>query len=541
MTNTNLTISTVQSDTILATFKEHLGDDGYVIQRDDDKLAPVIAAFREIEGRDTLLIAAHVDMLLESIAIEMTPEYEIDPMEVAVLMLAAEEIAYDRFATPGEQMCDRTDNTVPTVLARFKANYLLGDAWEMQLDPVDLRDERKDKTTQLSNQELDMLIASTVDDMEPTEWQQVLTGAEVIAGYRLAGVSAQEYIGSGQAGQGISAETDGSRMAAKAAKDELFQHEISVTLEAFDQIKRGPAMWLFDLQRIYSTNELDCFPTPGSKQGETNNPDKYEKGRSWYNDFFDALPEGVSLKAQIALAERNAETHPNLSTTQGEMIVDSLVKKQTRGRGLIKEAIKLRLQIQAIRDLDITVQFNTDTAPDGRQRILSPSIPLLLFPGTDIGKAKKKTVQSLQQFDVKEAREMQRKNPKLTSWEALLKTAERDQPDDPLKATGQAKAPDAAGGESKMLPLAVPNLLAIPDYASALANLLEKQDNREFAKAVAKREYDEMVHSLGTLHQSLAALWPMIQGRWQQVEDETNKAIEEAKAANKTDDGKKAA
>lgn len=188
------------------------------------------------------------------------------------------------------------------------------------VSPEDVKEYRgyfklvHDRDTTLTHEDLVSLVLSTTDDMEPKDWAEVILNAEEEETETETDDRSLDDVD----------QTPGSAYSYAIRFDAAFEKDIDVLAEAALENKRGGAVIMNDLFRIFGEETVcNVWPQPGSEKGKVGDNEAYDKEstditkvdgttgkgtRSFYQDMVDLSAKGAQLlKEKTALKDKQGD------------------------------------------------------------------------------------------------------------------------------------------------------------------------------------------------------------------------------------------
>ena len=221
-------------------------------------------------------------------------------------------------------------------------------------------------------------------------------------------------------------------LALVAKIDDTFEAEITACLDATIKAKVTAVHFYAEMKRVFTKEELDTMPIPGTEAGHvTGNakPDKVKtvdnKGNPittvWWNDFVSATARGKAFENQIAdvaaeLKTRHSVKHlANLKVSELEDLKADALSRRNALRNMYKRASGLHHQLEAIKAMPLVgikwVKSRSDNAiriPDGfgtgsfdkAVSATGNAKPLWIWPGDDVEAGGVFSVTQVLNFDI---------------------------------------------------------------------------------------------------------------------------------------------
>lgn len=178
--------------------------------------------------------------------------------------------------------------------------------------------------------------------------------------------------------------------------DETFSTQVEQTFEAREIMKRAGLVWLLELRRVYSDEEMDSLPVPGTDTG--NNPDKYKRSANtgtgerqspvgaFYLDWFDETPMGKHINGQIKAIKDakskavGADLTLNDNVPKRDAMLNKWEARRTNGVTQVRLAVNIWLKMRSISEYlpNVEVEFLT-TGEDNNVEVMATTTPIRVY------------------------------------------------------------------------------------------------------------------------------------------------------------------
>lgn len=301
---------------------------------------------------------------------------------------------------------------------------------------------------------------------------------------------------------------------------------------------RGPVTVCIDLQRDFG-DEILNWPTPGSKESDTNNPDKFtlsvvvdgdtkKKPASFYSLVFDSTKRGKRIAANVAAidaAEKGSADAPAFFTelhgkeaaalyasykrmTKAERTAERARETQdkTNARGVLVKAVKVTQQMARINSMEkVGVRFFMVTTKDEDgvtdiKVLKNTPKPIVIYDKTEAANATPVSVDTFLSYDVDTAK------ANGGTMGDLTETAGRD---------GSGGTPQA-GGKGQ-----VPRITSVEQFegytAEYAAYLQSEAGKANMLKSVAGKNPELMIQSLCEIADALDSITTKLRPKYEAI------------------------